>query len=156
MGRSKYIFLNVMFAVYYLVFAVSPLEYANAMEPASAITAQAAKVKSAKLNLFVVDLVLSNFCHHDDAGKARVLFQKRRASEKSRFETSKARMVLPRAIPRALPPNGFVGDDPQRTAVIEDLPEQPEAPYIYAAEEPKPKAERGYKQDHSGLSPPIA
>ncbi len=161
MRKNKYIILNVIFALYYVVFAVSPLEYANAAEPAASSISSNAGEKgrpAASFKLFVVDLVLSNVAHHDnDGGKTRLLFKKKRAYSQPAFETSKARIVLPRALPRALPPNGSdVADDPERTGVTEDLTDPPEVRYTVAAEETKPKADRGFKQDHSGLSPPIA
>ncbi len=161
MSKNKYIILNIIFALYYVVFAVSPLEYANAAEPASSSLSANAGEKGRhdpSFKLFVVGLVLSNVTHHDsDSGKTRFLFKKKRAYAKSSFETSKVRIVLPRALPRALPPNGSdVADDPQHAGGIEDLTDPPEVRFIAAAEETKPKADRGFKQDHSGLSPPIA
>ncbi len=157
MTRKRRIILSIMFAVYYAVFAVSPLEYAS-RQTGSDLSAQAQKGVRESYRLFVVDLLLSNIHRHDGGvGKTNFLFRKRREVAQSRFENTKSRLVLPRAIPRVLAQSGFdVADDPEHTGIAEDLADPPEARLTYAAEEAAPKARSGYKQDHSGLSPPIA
>ncbi len=140
MPKKKYLIFYILFPVYFLIYAASPLIY-TAMADAGTREYENAdnRTESARLELFVVDLLLSNLTHHDHKSDSRafhMLFKKNRAALSS--------------------DNLNTIEKPEiNTGISRDPVTPPEIRHATVTRDPK-ESSKVFQKLHSGPSPPSA